>query len=96
MVTRNEMQIGSFCDGTRYFMHGYGIAVDLPLGVMDFDFGPNGEVDLIDIHWVIKYVAQRLNDFGFNSEGEIKQCFDKAIQDGEIVKFGTQNYRLPQ
>ncbi|MBS1704223.1 MAG: hypothetical protein JST12_21345 [Armatimonadetes bacterium] len=94
LVTRNEWQMGTFVGDIRFFCHGYGIAVNLPSGVLDFDFGLNGEVDGVNVHWAIQFVQKRLGEFGYSSESELKQAFEDAIAAGDLAKDDLGAYRL--
>lgn len=46
--------------GVSYFKHGYGCAVRLPGGVVDFDFGANGEIDGFDSWRLVSYAGTTL------------------------------------
>ena len=55
----NEIpQIGVLPGGIKYFKHGYGCAVHLDSGGVDFDFGENGEINGFDIWRLSGFAGQ--------------------------------------
>ncbi|MEQ1517204.1 MAG: hypothetical protein ABL931_12030 [Usitatibacteraceae bacterium] len=82
----NDMpHLGELPGGVRYLKHGYGCAVHLPLGKVDFDFGINGQIDGFDLWRLTSFAEGRLREFGFSSEQEIKTAFQSSVDSGEIV-----------
>lgn len=75
---------GELADGTRYFKHGYGCAVHLPTGAVDFDFGESGEVNGFDLWRLSAFAKAKWSSFGFRNEAEIRPLFEAAIESGEI------------
>jgi hypothetical protein len=64
----------------RYFRHGYGCAVELHTGKVDFDFGEKGEIDGFDLWRLSRLADGRLASFGFGSEKELERAFDEAVR----------------
>lgn len=74
--------------GIRYRKHGYGCEVFLPGGVVDFDFGANGEYDGFD-PWRLKSFAKgRLTEYGLSSEQDVDDLFKAAAQSGALIYSG--------
>ena len=79
-------QRGELQGGVRYFKHGYGCAVNLPSGKVDFDFGAEGKIDGFDLWRLVGFAEGRLITYGFSSEQDVKSAFQLAEQSGEIVR----------
>lgn len=78
-------QRGVLVGGVNYFKHGFGCAVYLPSGSVDFDFGAEGQIDGFDLWRLTNFAGKRLKNYGFPSEQSIKSAFQLAIESGEIV-----------
>ena len=93
-ATSGINQRGELKNGIKYFKHGYGCAVHLSSGAVDFDFGPNGEYNGFD-EWRLWGFLQnsQLPKF-FKSESELKQEFRHAIESGELTFSGYILYFL--
>jgi hypothetical protein len=87
-VGTDVRQTGELAGGVRYFKHGYGCAVQLPSGWVDFDFGEHGEIDGFDLGRLSNYVRGRLSVYGLASEEKLKGVFEAAVRDGELVYSG--------
>ena len=87
-------QIGELNWQIRYYKHGYGCAVHLPRGLIDFDFGSNGEIDGFDAWRLIGFAGARLCEYGFSSEADVKKAFDAAAQSDDIRFSGYLLYYL--
>ena len=72
----------------KYFKHGYGCAVQLPGGSVDFDFGAHGETNGFDAWRLSSFADNRLVEYGFASETELNQAFEQAAAAGEFVYSG--------
>jgi hypothetical protein len=81
-------QTGELAGGVRYFKHGYGCAVQLASGWVDFDFGAHGEIDGFDLWRLGNYARGRLSAYRLASEEELKSLFEAAVRDGELVYSG--------
>lgn len=68
---------GGLQGGVRYFKHGYGCAVNLPSGKVDFDFGAEGQIDGFDLRRLIGFAEGRLSTCGFSSEQDVKLHFNQ-------------------
>lgn len=87
-------QKGELNGGVRYYKHGYGCAVHLPNGGVDFDFGANGEIDGFDLWRLIAFSEGRLDQYGFSNEKEMKEVFDSSARSGELRFSGYLLYYL--
>lgn len=87
-------QIGELSGGISYFKHGYGCAVHLPGGAVNFDFGLDGEIDGFNASRLIMYAGVRLSGYGFSSEAELQKVFDAATNSGEMRFSGDILYYL--
>jgi hypothetical protein len=81
-------QRGELEGGVRYFKHGYGCAVSLPTGSVDFDFGTNGEIDGFDAWRLASFAGDKLSDYGFADEDAITECFKAEVAAGSLVYSG--------
>lgn len=54
-------QVSELLGGVRYFKHGFGCAVHLPSGTVDFDFGEHGEINGFDLSRLQAFAKNRLN-----------------------------------
>lgn len=84
---------GRLAGGASYRKHGYGCAVQLAGGSVDFDFGPGGETSGIDLWRLTGFAAQDLARFGFASTEEVEAALHASIDAGELVKRG-HHYHL--
>lgn len=92
-LDRDFPQVGKLADGTEYFKHGCGININIRPHAVDFDFGPNGETDAVDLHFMIHFARNRLPGYGFISSDEVIQAFRASIADGDLVPLTTTLYR---
>ena len=88
-------QRGELSGGIKYFKHGYGCAVHLKSGAVDFDFGENGQVNGFNSSRLWSY-ANNINErHGFNSESEIAQQMKFAERENDIEYSGYILYYMP-
>ncbi|CAH0128975.1 hypothetical protein E3Z27_11805 [Pseudomonas mediterranea] len=87
-------QHGELEGGVRYFKHGYGCAVSLPTGTVDFDFGAHGEISGFDAWRLASFASDKLSDYGFVDEDAIKECFKAEVAAGSLVYSGYILYYL--
>ncbi|GGM30190.1 DUF6896 domain-containing protein [Pseudomonas asuensis] len=80
--------------GVPYFKHGYGCAVKLPTGTIDFDFGKRGEIDGFDEWRLIRFAGLKLFEYGFPSEDSLKECFKAEVTAGSLVYSGHILYYI--
>ncbi|RXU65832.1 hypothetical protein CW358_16645 [Pseudomonas protegens] len=85
---------GQLTGGVRYFKHGYGCAVHLPTATVSFDFGEQGEIDGVTLSRLAGFAENRLAQYGFTDEDELKQCFDQEVAAGSLVYSGYILYYL--
>lgn len=81
-------QRGALANGVPYFKHGYGCAVSLPGGAVDFDFGENGEIDGFDAWRLAGFAGARLPEYGFESEAALRACLNAEVAAGSLVYSG--------
>lgn len=79
---------GQLTGGIRYFKHGYGCAVHLPTAIVSFDFGEHGEIDGVTLSRLAGFAENRLAQYGFTDEDELKQCFEHEVAAGALVYSG--------
>ncbi|WP_377707742.1 DUF6896 domain-containing protein [Pseudomonas protegens] len=79
---------GELAGGIRYFKHGYGCAVHLPTATVSFDFGEQGEIDGVTLSRLAGFAENRLVEYGFTDEDELKHCFDNEVAAGSLVYSG--------
>jgi len=87
-------QIGELSGGISYFKHGYGCAVHFSNGVVDFDFGSNGEFDGFNESRLIGFAGDRLEQYGFSSDESLKNIFDVAANSDDMRNSGYILYYL--
>lgn len=85
---------GTLKDGVHYFKHGYGCAVHLPDGTVDFDFGAKGEIDGFDFWRLAGFAEAKLPDYGFADEDALKECFNQEVEAGTLRYSGYILYYL--
>jgi hypothetical protein len=81
-------QIGVLPGGIKYFKHGYGCAVHLDSGEVDFDFGENGEINGFDTWRLSSFANERLFNYGFSSEKDLEACFKAEVTAGALIYSG--------
>ncbi|ROM79037.1 hypothetical protein BK654_06595 [Pseudomonas brassicacearum] len=81
-------QHGELEGGVRYFKHGYGCAVRLPTGTVDFDFGAHGEIGGFDAWRLASFAGDKLSEYGFADEDALTECFEAEVAAGSLVYSG--------
>jgi hypothetical protein len=81
-------QRGKFEGDISYFKHGYGCAVGLPAGTVDFDFGEHGETGGFDPWRLAGFAGRKLSEYGFSSERALEECFKAELAAGSLVYSG--------
>ncbi len=79
---------GELDGGIAYFKHGYGCAVKLPAGEVDFDFGEHGEIDGFDAWRLTRFAGPRLPSYGFSDAAALNECFKAEVAAGSVVFSG--------
>jgi len=87
-------QHGELEGGIRYFKHGYGCAISLPTGAVDFDFGEHGEIDGFDAWRLASFAGAKLSEYGFADEDALNECFKAEVAAGSLVYSGYILYYL--
>lgn len=93
-ATNGIPQRGELEGGIAYWKHGYGCAVRLPEGTVDFDFGKDGEIDGFDAWRRVFFAGSRLSKYGFTSEASLKECFNAEVAAGSLVYSGDILYYI--
>lgn len=83
---------GKLDGGIRYFKHGYGCAVSLSTGKVDFDFGEQGEIGGFDAWRLASFAGSRLADYGFDTVDALKEIFNAAVMAGWLISPGNSLY----
>lgn len=83
---------GELEGGIRYYKHGYGCAVSLPTGEVDFDFGEKGEIDGFDLWRLSRFAETRLAEYGFETMAALEKSFVDAANLGSLVCEGYSLY----
>jgi uncharacterized protein DUF6896 len=80
----NIEQTGTVGD-VRYFFHGIGVAVALPDGSVDFDFGHDGRTDGIN-PWMLGEFAESAGAIGegFTDRQVVKGLLQDGVQEGWV------------
>lgn len=87
-VVTDIPQRGELEGGVRYFKHGYGCAVSLPTGTVDFDFGDHGEIGGFDAWRLVSFAGDKLSEYGFADEDAVTECFKSEVAAGSLVYSG--------
>ncbi|MBI4752701.1 MAG: hypothetical protein HY774_29785 [Acidobacteria bacterium] len=81
-------EIGELSGGVPYFKHGFGCAVYLPSGKVDFDFGDEGQIDGFTCNRLLGFVNGQVARYGLASVQAFEATFQAAVQTGDIVPSG--------
>ena len=77
----------------RYSFHGIGCLVEMPEGVIDWDFGQNGRIDGFDLWRLKTFVEENRLLFPESvNAGALRSAFDLAVERGAIKKDGNDKY----
>ncbi|GAB2843249.1 hypothetical protein GCM10027277_08300 [Pseudoduganella ginsengisoli] len=87
---------GTLESGVPYFKHGYGCAVRLPAGSVDFDFGANGEIDGFDSWRLVSFAGDKLSEYGFANDAAMQACFKNEIAAGTLIFSGYILYYIAE
>jgi len=78
---------GRLIDDRRYRKHGFGCTVELPSGSVDFDFGPQGQIDGFDAGRLLFFAKDRLEHFGYADAAQIDLDVQTALRSGAVVPY---------
>lgn len=87
-------QSGELSGGVPYFKHGFGCAVQVPSGKVDFDFGDQGQIDGFTVNRLLGFVDGQVDRYGFASVQAVETTFQAAVQTGDITPSGYILYYL--
>lgn len=87
-------QIGELSGGVPYFKHGFGCAVQVPSGKVDFDFGDHGQIDGFTSGRLLGFVDGQVKKYGFASVHAFEATFQAAVKTGDITPSGYILYYL--
>lgn len=76
---------GELNGGISYLKHGYGYCVYLPEGEVDFDFGPQGEIDGFDEWRLWNFCQHRPNTYAFDTQQALLDCVEHALKEGMLA-----------
>ena len=80
---------GELATGGKYFVHGFGCAVQSPDICVDFDFGEHGEIDGIDFHRMESFARNHLQTkYGFADSTELHSAIKASCLAGELIDSG--------
>jgi hypothetical protein len=83
---------GELEGGIAYYKHGYGCAVSLPAGEIDFDFGDRGEIDGFDLWRLNLFAGSKFTEYGFDTKAALEESFNAAVKTGSLVYSGYSLY----
>lgn len=87
-VTNGISRRGQLEGGIDYLKHGYGCTVNLADGVIDFDFGPNGELDGFDAGRLTEFAGYDLPQYGFADAAALQLGLKAAQTAGSLLTLG--------
>ena len=89
-------QRGELKGSVPYFKHGYGCAVQLRDGAIDFDFGAKGEIDGFTAGRLVHFAGARLPEYGIPDVPALHACFDAQVAAGALVYSGDILYYVAE
>jgi len=79
---------GRVTRGVKYELHGIGCRINLSTGTVDFDYGPNGEINGFDIWRLYIFACERPSKYRKYCDKEtIKKEFAEHIAQKKIKKI---------
>jgi hypothetical protein len=91
-ATSDFPQRGRMPGGFAFYPHGFGCAVHFQDWIVDFDFGAAGETDGFDAGRLCSFARDRLAEYGFDSEKDIRSSFHRAVESDELKFSGALYY----
>ena len=85
---------GSLPGGFKWYKHGFGCSVQGAAWGVDFDFGPEGEIDGFDPSRLYGFTRGQPEAYGFKSEQDIKAAVQRALDAGALTFSGYILYTL--
>jgi hypothetical protein len=77
---------GTLPSGATYEKHGYGCKVSMAEGVVDFDFGDNGEINGFDAWRLWRYAEPRADKYGVTTHMTIREELQTLHALGQLVR----------
>lgn len=77
--------VGELDGGIKYYKHGAGCRVELDSGIVDFDFGEQGEIGGFNSWWLTSFAGKNLIAYGFRNYDDVEGHLKKALNDGELI-----------
>lgn len=86
--------LGELDGGIPYLKHGAGCEVSLKTGIIDFDFGRNGEIDEIESFRLLQFAGENLAKYGLTSKLEVEKLFKEAVESGHLTCVEYSTYHI--
>jgi len=88
--TKAIKRCGKITGGVRYELHGIGCFIHLPKETVDFDYGPNGEINGFDIWRLYNFACDRPPKHKKYCDKEtVKKEFNEYINLNKIKKMSA-------
>jgi hypothetical protein len=86
--TKVIKRCGRVTRGVKYELHGIGCRINLQTGSVDFDYGPNGEINGFDIWRLYNFARERPSKYKkYCQEENIEKEFEEHINLKKIKKM---------
>ena len=89
-------QRGETSCGIKYFIHGYGVAMQCGTIDVDFDLGDKGQIDGIDPWKLWSFVEDSSISTSYTSAKEVETAVKSAVENGEMIYPGYMLYYLTE
>ena len=83
---------GTTNDGLGYFKHGFGVEIQFKGGIIDIDFGNNGEYKGFDAWRLYKFAKESRIDTRYKNEIDLKNDIIQAQSLGQLHYAGHLYY----
>jgi hypothetical protein len=80
--------------GKKYRKHGFGIEITYEDGVIDFDFGENGDIDGLDAWFLYDFAVSTGFSIPYIDGREIKNELEEAVLLGELRRHQHRYYLI--
>ncbi|PWK99434.1 hypothetical protein C7431_102237 [Pantoea allii] len=84
-IKYNIPSVGELEGGIKYYKHGAGCQVELDSGIVDFDFGEQGEIGGFNSWWLTSFAGKNLTAYGFRNYDDVEGHLKKALNDEELI-----------
>ena len=85
---------GPTSDDLKYFKHGFGVAIRYDGGVIDIDFGDDGEYNGFDADRLFKFATASRFPTPYKSHYEVEADLKEALAQGQVRFSGYILYYL--